>query len=228
MRPVGRGEQDVDVIEDSYCQGPKPRESESCEAGRRRREDRSTADGKYGLSSARPSTLTRQNDFIKAAREPAKTPLSGVIVEDRHPNDLSVSARRTGNPTNLSCLIGTGYVNALPSKTTDLIPLDGSIRNSTKAYQDRSQIDKRSKNIPNREKKQINVSKIKKSEVVIDKEDVRNLTLTIILERDERNVVTNFPKNFEPHPPENSTEFTLVGMDALRYIQRIQEEAAFF
>lgn len=210
------------MIEDSYCQGPKPRESESCEAKRRRREDRSAADGKHGLSSARSSTLTRQNDFIKAARE-SKTPLSGVI-EDRHPNDLSVSARRTGNPTNLSYLIGTGYVNALSSKTTNLI-LDGSIRNSTKAYQDRSQIDKRSKSIPNRKKEQINVNKIKKNEIVIDKEDIQNLTLTIILERDEKNVVTNFPKDFEPHPPENSTEFTLVGMDALRYVQRIQEEA---
>ncbi|XP_029669787.1 A disintegrin and metalloproteinase with thrombospondin motifs 6-like [Formica exsecta] len=226
MRPVGRGEQDADVIEDSYCQGPKPRESESCEASRRRREDRSATDGKHGLSSARSSTLTRQNDFIKAARESkSKTPLSGVIVEDRLPNNLSVSARRTGNPTNLSYLIGTRYVNALPSKTTNLISLDGSSRNSTKAYQDRSQINQRSKSMPNRKKEQINESKIKKNEVVIDKEDIGNLTLTIILERDERNVVTNFPKNFEPYPPENSTEFTLVGMDALRYIQIIQEEA---
>lgn len=213
------------MIEDSYCQGPKPKESESCEVARRRREDRSAADGKYESSSARSSTLTRQNDFIKAAQEPAKTlPLNGARVEDRQPNGLSVSARRIENPTNLSCLIGTGYVNAFPSKTTDLIPLDGSIRNSTKAHQDRSQIDKRSKNTPNRKKEQTNVSKIKK-EVVIDKENIQNLTLTIILERDERNVVTNFPKNFEPRPPENSTEFTLVGMDALRYIQRIQEEA---
>lgn len=229
MRPVGRGEQDADVIEDSYCQGPKPKESESCEASRRRREDRSAANGKYELSSARSSTLTRQNGFIKAAREPAKTPLSGVIVEDRHPNDLSVSVRRTGNPTNLSCLIGTGYVNALPSRTMNLIPPDDSIRNSTKAYQDRSQIDKRSKTILNRKKEQINASKIKKNEIVIDKEDIQNLTLTIILERDEKNVITNFPKDFKPYPPENSTEFTLIGMDALRYIQRIQEEArAFF
>lgn len=224
MRPVGRGEQDADVIEDSYCQGPKPRESESCEASRRRRDGRSAANGKYELSSARSSTLTRQNGFIKAAREPAKTPLSGVIVEDRHPNDLSV--RRTGNPTDLSYLIGAGYVNVLPSKT-NLIPLDNSVRNSTKAHQDRSQIDKRSKNISKKE--QINVNKIKKNEVVVDKEDIQNLTLTIILERDEKNIIMNFPKNFKPYPPENTTEFTLVGMDALRYIQRIQEDAhAFF
>lgn len=79
--------------------------------------------------------------------------------------------------------------------------------------------------MPNRKKEQINASKIKKNEIVIDKEDVQNLTLTIILERDERNVITNFPKDFKPYPSENSTEFTLVGMDALRYIQRIQEEA---
>ncbi|XP_050455498.1 A disintegrin and metalloproteinase with thrombospondin motifs 6-like [Cataglyphis hispanica] len=220
MRPVGRGEQDADVIEDSYCQGPKPRESESCETKRRRREDRSAADGKHGLSSARSSTLTRQNDFIKSVRE-SKTPLSGV-VQDRHPNDLSVSARQTRNPTNLSYLIDTGYVNALSSKTN--LILDGSIRNLTKANQDHSQIDKRSKSISNCEKEQINVNKIKKNEIVIDKEDIQNVTLTIILERDEKNVVTNFPKDFEPQPPENSTKFTLVGMDALRYVQRIQGE----
>ncbi|KZC06825.1 A disintegrin and metalloproteinase with thrombospondin motifs 7, partial [Dufourea novaeangliae] len=38
VRPVGYAEQDVDVIADSYCQGPKPKEQESC-TGRRRRDD---------------------------------------------------------------------------------------------------------------------------------------------------------------------------------------------
>nr|XP_012218605.1 PREDICTED: A disintegrin and metalloproteinase with thrombospondin motifs 6-like [Linepithema humile] len=228
IRPVGRGEQDVDVIEDSYCQGPKPRESESCEVGRRRREDRSAADGKHGLPSVRSNTLTRQNDFIKAARRPAKTALNSDTAEDRYPNDLSPRAEQTGNPSDLSRLIETGYMNALPNKKTDLIPLDVSNRKSSKIHQDRSEIDKRSGDILNDKEEKTDVRKIKKGEIVIDKEDIRNLTLTIILERDEKNVVTNFPKDFKPQPPENSTEFTLIGMDALRYIQKIQEEARTF
>jgi len=223
VRPVDRGEQDLDVIEDSYCQGPKPRESASCEASRRRREDRGAADGKRGLFSARSSTLMRQNDFIRAARVPAKTALSGVRVEDRHPDDLSTQAGQIRDSSDRSCSIGIGYVNALPNETTGLILAD-AIRNLAKTRQDRSQTDKRSGNTSN-DKEKINANKIKKGEIVIDKEDIRNLTLTIILERDEKNVVMNFPKDFEPRPPENSTEFTLVGMDALRYIQRIQEEA---
>jgi len=189
----------------------------SCEANRRRREDRGAADDKRERSAARSSTIKRQNDFIRAARVTAKVALSGAIVEDRHPDDLSAQTIQTVDSSNRSCLIG--YVNTLPSETTSLISAD-AIQNSSKTRRrGRSQIDKRH----DREKK--NLNKIKKGEVVVDKEDIQNLTLTIILERDEKNVVMNFPKNFEPQPPENSTEFTLVGMDALRYIQRIQEEA---
>ncbi|XP_011867754.1 PREDICTED: A disintegrin and metalloproteinase with thrombospondin motifs 6-like [Vollenhovia emeryi] len=220
VRPVGRGEQDLDVVEDSYCQGPKPRESASCEASRRRREDRGAAADKR---SARPSTLTRQNDFVRAARVTVKAALSGAVVEDRHPGEVSARPEQPGDSSNRSCLISsTGYVNALPGETTGLV---SAARNSAKIVRrDRSQIDKRSGNTPSAKEK-INANKIKKGEVVIDKEDIRNLTLTIILERDERNAVMNFPKDFEPRPPENSTEFTLAGTDALRYIQRIQEEA---
>lgn len=151
---------------------------------------------------------------------PAKTALNGAIVEDRYPGDLSTWA---GYSSNRSCLIDTGYVNALPNEAMSLISAD-AIRNSIKIRRDRSQTDKKSGNTSN-DKENMNANKIKKGEVVIDKEDIRNLTLTIILERDEKNVVMNFPKDFEPRPPENSTEFTLVGMDALKYIQRIQEEA---
>lgn len=204
------------MVEDSYCQGPKPRELASCEASRRRREDRGAADDKREFSSARSSTIKRQNDFIRGARVTAKAALSGAIVEDRHPDDLSAQTIQTADSSNRSCLIG--YVNTLPSETS-LISTD-AIRNSPKTRRrDRSRIDKR------HDKEKKNLNKIKKGEVVVDKEDIQSLTLTIILERDEKNVVTNFPKNFEPQPPENSTEFTLVGMDALRYIQRIQEEA---
>lgn len=60
---------------------------------------------------------------------------------------------------------------------------------------------------------------------MVDTEDIKNLTLTIILERDEANDSVNFPKDFEPQPPVNSTEFTLVGMDAVRYIQKIEQHA---
>lgn len=205
------------MIEDSYCQGPKPRETESCEASRRRREDRSAADGKHGLFAARSNALTRKNDFIKTARGSAETSLSNDdSVGDPHPNDLSSPAGQAENPPGFSCPIGT--VNTLPKKT-DLIPSDDSIRNSLGT--DRFEIGKRSAN----NKDEIRARKIKKDEVVIDKEDIRNLTLTIILERDRKNVITNFPKDFEPQPSGNSTEFTLIGMDALRYIQRIQEEA---
>ena len=69
------------------------------------------------------------------------------------------------------------------------------------------------------------VDDVKKGEVVVDTEDIKNLTLTIILERDEANDALNFPKDFEPQPPGNSTKFTLVGMDAIRYIRKIQEDA---
>ncbi|EGI62483.1 hypothetical protein G5I_09163 [Acromyrmex echinatior] len=217
VRPVGRGEQDLDVIEDSYCQGPKPRESASCEASRRRRED-SKRGGK--LFSARSSTATRQNDLIRACKVPAKTALNGAIVKDRHPGDLSTC---TGHSSKRSYFTGTGYVNALPNEAMTLISAN-AIRNSIKTRRDRSKTDKKSGNASNG-KANMSANKIKKGEVVIDKEDIRNLTLTIILERDEKNVITNFPKDFEPRPSQNSTEFTLVGMDALRYIQRIQEEA---
>ncbi|XP_018396966.1 PREDICTED: A disintegrin and metalloproteinase with thrombospondin motifs 6-like [Cyphomyrmex costatus] len=219
-RPVGRGEQDLDVIEDSYCQGPKPRESASCEASRRRRQDRGAADSERGLFSARSSTTTRQNGLIRAAKVAAKAALNGAIVEDRYPDDLSTWI---GHSSNRSCSIGTGYVNALPNEAMSLISAD-AMRNSAKTRRDRSQTDKKSEDTSN-DKENMNANKIKRGEVVVDKEDIRNLTLTIILERDEKNVVMNFPKDFDPRPPENITEFTLVGMDALRYIQRIQEEA---
>lgn len=219
------------MIEDSYCQGPKPRESALCEASRRRREDRGAADGKRELSAAaRSSTLTRQNDFIRSARVAAKTALNGAVAEDRHPSDLSMRPGQIGNSSDRSRLIGTGHVNTLSRETTDLISAD-AIRSSIKARRDRSQIDKRShtgntlNDKKKKKKKNMNMNKIKKGEVVIDTEDIQNLTLTIILERDEKNAVMNFPKDFEPRPPVNSTEFTLVGIDALRYIQRIQEEA---
>lgn len=60
---------------------------------------------------------------------------------------------------------------------------------------------------------------------MVDKEDIQNLTLTIILERDEATGALNFPQDFDPQPPANSTEFTLMGMDAVRYIQKIQENS---
>lgn len=151
-------------------------------ASRRRREDRDAADaGKRGLLSARSGTLTRQNDFIRAARVPAKTALTGAIVEDRHPGDLATRTEQIGDLSDRSCSIGIGYVNALPNETTGLISAD-AIRNSAETRRDRSQTDKRSGNTPN-DKGKMNANKIKKGEVAIDEEDIRNLTLTIILER---------------------------------------------
>lgn len=59
---------------------------------------------------------------------------------------------------------------------------------------------------------------------MIDSKDVHNLTLNIILEHDATGALI-FPKDFVPQPPSNSTVFTLVGMDAVKYIQKIQEDA---
>lgn len=87
------------------------------------------------------------------------------------------------------------------------------------------QLGKRSKSVAHDDEGEVKVNGTRRSQVIVDKEDIRNLTLTIILERDDQDVVSNFPKDFEPQPPENSTQFVLIGMDALRYIQRIQEEA---
>lgn len=65
---------------------------------------------------------------------------------------------------------------------------------------------------------------MRKGEEVIDSKDINNLTLNIILEHDATGALI-FPKDFVPQPPPNSTVFTLIGMDAVKYIQKIQEEA---
>ncbi|XP_043259690.1 A disintegrin and metalloproteinase with thrombospondin motifs 12-like [Colletes gigas] len=133
VRPVGYAEQDVDIIADSYCHGPKPKDRESC-GGRRRRDDVLARQGKNKIEQ------TTENASGKHQRETTKS-------------------------------------------------------------QD-----------------------AKENEAIVDKENIGNLTLTIFLERDEENGAINFPKDFEPQPPANSTVFTLVGMDAVRYIEKIQED----
>lgn len=229
MRPVGRGEQDVDMIEDNHCQGPKPRETKPCEAVRRRRDGKNDSKRRHHVlsASAHSSTLSRQSNFIKAAGESTKTALNGDDddVEDRRTNCRLLSI---GDPLDPSRSPNNGNVNALPGVTVSLIPPDGSTRDSCEIHPGkRSQMDKRSDDgndhRPN-DRQAGRTDKIKKGELVIDKEDTRNLTLTIILERDENNAVVNFPRDFQPQPPGNGTEFTLIGMDALRYVQRIQEE----
>nr|XP_033196400.1 A disintegrin and metalloproteinase with thrombospondin motifs 7-like [Bombus vancouverensis nearcticus] len=139
VRPVGHSELDVDIIADSYCQGPKPKERELC-------------------------TSREKRDNVLAKHE------------QKDKNDERFSERK----------LGTRMKQDMEVKKHD---------------------------------------NVKKGEVVIDTENITNLTLTIVLERDEANDALNFPKNFEPQPPGNSTEFTLVGMDAVRYIQKIQEDA---
>ncbi|XP_076627850.1 A disintegrin and metalloproteinase with thrombospondin motifs 7 [Colletes latitarsis] len=135
VRPVGYAEQDVDIIADSYCQGPKPKDRESC-GGRRRRDD--------------------------------------------------VLARQGKNKIERSIENASGRHHRETTKSQDA----------------------------------------KENETIVDKENIGNLTLTIFLERDEENGAINFPKDFEPQPPANSTVFTLVGMDAVRYIEKIQEDRA--
>jgi len=226
VRPVGRGEQDIDVIEDAYCQGPKPKETELCEASRRKRGDGSDSKRQHMPAvSARLGTLTRQNDFIKVIGPTNKTALSGNhdIARDRRPSCRLSRASDLSHSTNID------NVNTLPSARANLISPDDSARDSNEIHHsDRLRTDKKSHDESDNQpiRRQVKrIDKIKKDELVIDKEDTRNLTLTIILERDEKNVIVNFPKDFEPRPPENDTSFTLVGIDALRYIQRIQEEA---
>ncbi|XP_019697452.2 A disintegrin and metalloproteinase with thrombospondin motifs 6 [Harpegnathos saltator] len=204
VRPVGRGEQDVDVIEDDYCQGPKPKESESC-VSRQRRGDASAADGEHDGPS-----LTRRNDFIKVARDLARMP-SGHIVGDRCARDDPSRTRQATREDTPALSRPTKAASALPKTRSSRIP----------PRETRS----RSSNAANNDAETGGAHEMKKGQVVLDKEDIRNLTLTIILERDDQDVVANFPKDFEPQPPANSTEFVLTGMDALRYIQRIQEEA---
>ncbi|KAF7381476.1 hypothetical protein HZH66_013870 [Vespula vulgaris] len=128
IRPVGHGEQDVDIIPDNYCQGPKPKESILCS-----------------------SDINRINRMIE---------------------DISIDEDRS------------------------------SVNNETT----------------------VNFEDIKKGELVIDKEYIDNLTLTIIIERDENNNVVNLPKDLASRTSENDTELLLVGMDAVKYIQTIQEE----
>lgn len=217
------------MIEDSYCQGPKPKESESC-ASRRRREDVSAADGKHDRpSSARSNTAARQNGFIKVARDStAETALGDVAANRCDRREFSRTGQAAGENTPLlPSSIGAKHVDTLWNTRAGSTRPTGS-ENPIMSREVRLQPDKRSDGALNNDDDEEKVSsarKIKKGQVVIDKEDIRNLTLTIIVERDDQNVVANFPKDFEPQPPANSTEFTLTGMDALRYIQRIQEEA---
>ncbi|KOX72278.1 A disintegrin and metalloproteinase with thrombospondin motifs 12 [Melipona quadrifasciata] len=139
VRPVGHSEQDVDIIADSYCQGPKPKERESC-GNREKRDD----------------------DVLKH--------------DQRNKSSERLSERK--------------------------------LKTRTKHEEEAKKVDD-----------------VKKGEVVVDMEDIKNLRLTIILERDGANDALNFPKDFEPQPPGNGTKFTLIGMDAIRYIRKIQEDA---
>ncbi|KOC66352.1 A disintegrin and metalloproteinase with thrombospondin motifs 7 [Habropoda laboriosa] len=169
VRPVGHSEQDVDIIADSYCQGPKPKERESCTSREKRdnvltREQKNKSTYTYQLSA---------RDFLLFS---SLGELKTLIDVEFFFNSEHSSAKK--------------------------------LKHSTKH-----------KEVPK-------VPNVKKGEVVVDKEDIKNLTLTIILERDEETDTPNFPKDFEPQPPANSTKFTLVGMDAVRYIQKIQEDPA--
>lgn len=181
IRPVGHGEQEADVIPESFCQGSKPKESQQCNVRTRRDNNNENTDEKN-------KNLGRENemDTLVVKNEQNQANENSKTAYDEN---LEESARRR----NIHPL--------LLEKRTDQNDSDPEVEND---------------------------HKIKRGKVVFDKEDVKNLTLTIILERDDNNNIINFPKDFKPQPPPNVTDFTLVGMDAVKYIQRIQEEGRIF
>ncbi|XP_024946989.1 A disintegrin and metalloproteinase with thrombospondin motifs 6 isoform X2 [Cephus cinctus] len=194
IRPVGHGEQEADIISDSFCQGPKPKETEICNYRIRRCENaKGERDSRRNhqcipdlfnrISNNESSMFGGNEDLGRASRE--------RIFDNQDKDDRWVDA--IGN-------------------TMD--PFRGTLHSLTI----KKRKDKHEDNV-------VKVEKINKGEIFADKEDLKNLTLTIILERDEDNNVLNFPKDFKPQPPDNVTDFTLAGMDAVKYIQRIQDEA---
>ncbi|XP_048507993.1 A disintegrin and metalloproteinase with thrombospondin motifs 6-like [Athalia rosae] len=171
IRPVGHGEQEADIISESYCQGPKPKESQQCNVRERRSNGHLTNYANFELLNDNPDEAYDDGNNSEG-EDLADVERQGSSEKDVHP---SLVIKRTDKEEN------TTETTASPVK-------------------------------------------IRKGPVVFDKEDIKNLTLTIILERDEKNNVVNFPKDFTPQPPANCTDFTLAGMDAIKYIQRIQAE----
>ena len=202
IRPVGHGEQEADVIPDGYCQGPKPKESESAVC-RERRESAPQA-----LLSGVPA----RGIEVKVEEKPLR---NNVVASDTNgdetPRHSLTAVSNVFSPSGLSKHFK--QINDDRPKMT----------NSLNLPKLSNRIDKRTDD--DSDDKSTKVKNIKKGQVIVDKEDIKNLTLTIILDRDDNNDITNFPKDFKPQPSDNETEFTLFGMDAVKYIQRIQEEA---
>lgn len=158
IRPVGHGEQEADVIADDYCQGPKPKESETgiC---RRRRAHKILKSKKFN-----------QNKLL------------------HHPR-----LYRENQNFNLKKL--------------------KKVKNNNEIFD-------------NQDKPKNMNKKIEKNRIMIDKEDMKNFTLTIMIDHDDNNNIINFPNNFSPQPFDNSTELILYGMDAIKYIEKIQKDAS--
>lgn len=229
IRPVGHGEQEADVIADGYCQGPKPKESEIGLCRERREStaleveetpepsvDLDAGDSGPGLSRTALSSnvfphsaLSRRSEESNqdaADSDSYETVKGSSRIEE---NGDDVRQRRVERGTKADKRDN----GLMPDADSVQIQNDQKLRKSVR------------KRISHDCGENNGDNKLMKGQVVVDKEDIKNLTLTIILERDDDNAVVNFPKDFQPQPPDNGTEFTLLGMDAVRYIQRIQEEA---
>ncbi|XP_046737728.1 A disintegrin and metalloproteinase with thrombospondin motifs 12-like [Diprion similis] len=194
IRPVGHGEQEADVIAESYCQGPKPKESQQCLVRTRRNSGNESAD-------------KEENNADEVSVDDEADELDGTSLGVRNSiHELDGNDGGSKMDTELAD-VGEFRMNQKLSDTSDRASI----------------IEKRTDQSDKQTTSSI-VSNVKEAQVVFDKQDIKNLTLTIILERDDNNNVVNFPKDFVPQPKANETDFTLVGMDAVKYIQLIQEE----
>ncbi|XP_046475361.1 A disintegrin and metalloproteinase with thrombospondin motifs 6 [Neodiprion pinetum] len=201
IRPVGHGEQEADVIAENYCQGPKPKDTQQCLVRTRRDSGNKSADNEY--EDKREESNADEFSVHDKSDELDETSLG--VKNSVHELDGNDDGSKMD--TDLAGDFGEFRTNQKQSDTNDRASII-----EKRTDQSDSQTTSRS------------VSNIKEGQVVFDKEDIKNLTLTIILERDENNNIVNFPKDFIPQPKANETDFTLVGMDAVKYIQRIQEE----
>lgn len=225
VRPVGHGEQEADVIADGFCEGPKPKESETetCRGTResgasivkpedsRSRKEVEVVAGINAVGSSDSSLRRLSNGAEKRNSEDA---LSAAGLKSSVGNEKT-SSRRGVDETALQKIEYPGMSEKNQERS----------RKELKRLEVRLALrDTARKRHGRKDEKSGGVLNLKKGFLSVDKEDIKNLTLKIILERDEKNDIMNFPKDFQPQPPENATEFSLMGMDAVKYIQRIQEE----
>ncbi|XP_026296950.1 A disintegrin and metalloproteinase with thrombospondin motifs 7 [Apis mellifera] len=194
VRPVGHSEQDVDIIADSYCEGPKPKEREPC-AGREKRSN-------DNIPTTRSKRWQKDSDEKKLR---IKRKHEEEEDDDDDDDDDEEEEERH-------------------EEEEEEREEEEEEREEEEEEREEEEEEEEEKEEKKEEEDRLRIQQIKKGEEVIDSKDVHNLTLNIILEHDATGALI-FPKDFVPQPPSNSTVFTLVGMDAVKYIQKIQEDA---